>query len=213
MLLGKYNDKNIYGGTVMTDESITNISMTKQCPFCAEEIQAEAIICRYCGRDMPKEKKKKSPLLPLLLIILVIIIVVGGGSGWYYFYGPCGVKLVKESTIEMDEINNDWISAVELASSTSRINLSGPVSNLQNIKKQVSDLDVPACMLESQVYLYSAVDYSIDAFFAFMGEESDTVVGNKFDTSVTYIERYRKAIVEVNNCAPFCEIDDNYQKP
>jgi len=49
-----------------TEEKIRELGMNK-CPFCAENIKREAIVCRYCGRDLPKEEKEEAYIIPASL--------------------------------------------------------------------------------------------------------------------------------------------------
>jgi uncharacterized membrane protein len=47
--------KDRYNNTVLANNSnkLITYNDTKKCPFCAEFIKPEAIVCRFCGKDIP----------------------------------------------------------------------------------------------------------------------------------------------------------------
>lgn len=110
-----------------------------------------------------------------LLFVLCIVAFVLAGCGT----APCGRGHLETFRDEYELLLEEWDDANTVASSTPRINLSPAIAELQRIRRDVANMEVPACD-EAEAVQDATTDYMrarIDLYLAFAGDASDQEMG------------------------------------
>jgi len=118
----------------------------KKCPYCAEEVQEEAVLCRYCGSNLSGKKEPKElarQYLPWGLLALVV--VVGGGYMWYTF---SNWSTFYETKVFRMQLDNEFISH---QLSRTEADLENTTNNLNKEENHVGALEDIVEMQESAV--------------------------------------------------------------
>lgn len=114
----------------------------------------------------------------LVLTIFIFSILVSGCKN------PFEAK--DKGIDQLNTIENRWEDAHTLASSTARIALATPVSELQDIKRDLAKLEVSACLQPAKEALNSYMDSHIANFLSFMAD-ADAI---NFDSNTKIVEYF-----------------------
>ncbi len=99
----------------------------------------------------------------------------------------------------LNTLYSKWKDTLELAHNTARIALTGPVGNLQAIKRETETLFVPDCLVVPKQKMVKGMDKMIEGFFRFM---QDAKIG-----TILAVESFpdgRKLFVEYERGAKAC---------
>ena len=149
----------------------------------------------------------------IIIALTGLLVVIGIVFGWYYNYGPCGTQLVKKATLELYDNTDKFFDAYKVAKSTSRIALSNPISDMQEIERNTRLIEVPACLENSKDLLATGMQNYTDGLIAFMGQADETDVNLYIATGDLYISATTNEVNYISECVPFCIMDPEKRNP
>ncbi len=96
----------------------------------------------------------------------------------------------------VDGLYQKWNDGIKLASSVGRIALAQPVGNLQTLKTEAANMQIPPCLDQAKADLIEGMRLYTDGFLAFMQNEmklGSEFAQLKFDQAKPHIQKFEEA--------------------
>jgi hypothetical protein len=114
---------------------------------------------------------------------------------------PCAVQAASFLS-EAEQIMVAWQDAVMLADNTGRGALSPVIAQMQELRRDLGQLEAPECAMLAQRLLVTSMDETIHAYLAFMAQEPNRQVLARFDAASDALEAGTRAIYEIRTGLP-----------
>lgn len=187
-----------------------------QCPQCSSSnvhrTSPEKCVCRDClnvfeaqvtedeiqQKTTPKTKVKNSKKKiskpkrnDVIALVVIGSLVAVPSIFWWSNRDPyiCSKRDRKQVSEQIEPLIQKLDDVTTLAGSTSRIALATPLSQMQEIRQQIRDLEVPRCAEPVKQDLLSATDSLLDAYLSFSANDSDFLVEMKFSNHEDDLEK------------------------
>ena len=95
-----------------------------------------------------------------------------------------------EASAKLKDLYARWSEAEKLAGSTPRIALAQQIGELQKIKAEARQLQLPNCQKYAKEHLVNAMQSSIDSFYSFSNQEANSAVQAKSDAAKKEYKQY-----------------------
>jgi hypothetical protein len=135
----------------------------------------------------------------LILIISILLISCSSVNTF------CPQEKVLQANHDLATLLERFNDIDKVANVTSRIALPPVIDNMQQIKRDTNDFELPGCMEPARNYLILYMESEIDGFIVFLAQNSNSQANSYFERSLTYIQKLADELDRVNNCTPNCE--------
>ena len=93
--------------------------------------------------------------------------------------------------VELQALESKWVDALRVAKATSRIALSGPIAQLQAIRRDAEAVVVSECLTDAKSSLRNHMDATINAFLAFMAKNESEAQSELQRASIAILDYER----------------------
>lgn len=157
-----------------------------KCSGCGQTISAKNLNCPGCKMETNNQPQKRQ--LNRIEIGLIVVGVLGSGLVICTQWGVqtwnaisqeqkvCSTSDGRKVYELFNQVSQEWDDALELAGSTSRMNLPPRIAELQSLRRNIQIQEWPKCAKPGQEHLISGMNSIIDGFILFLDSDNPEIL-------------------------------------